>query len=51
MSKTKNSVCVTYIRSNEAQDVFLVRGNGYDEYQYFQRGTMSEQDVLDGIIS
>jgi hypothetical protein len=44
---TQGKWTVTYVRSNEREDVFHVVGPDTDRYEYFTRGDYTEQDVLD----
>lgn len=47
--KTNGKWTVEYIRSNELQDIFLIIGPNTHRYEYRERDTCEEQDILDSL--
>lgn len=42
----------TYVRSNEAHDIYFVRHNGDSDYKYYPRNSgINEEDVINELLS
>lgn len=48
---TRNGITVTYVRSNEVNDIFHITGTGYgsNHYESYKRDTITKSEILDAI--